>query len=158
MGTHIVPRHIMYAYIPRHSLHTTLSLITLSLITFFRFIFIRNSITKTRVRNGHLVYWQMLIARAYRTTGLVQSTEQKELALSESLTNWILEDFIVKIGKIHCITVANGLSTGTVPDKKKTIKNQPLGMRKTCRNAFLIWCNGTRPRGRGTLPYIWSVP
>lgn len=64
----------------------------------------------------------MLIARAYRTTGLVQSTEQKELGLSESLTNWILEEFIVKIGKIHCITVANGLSTGTVPDKKNTKK------------------------------------
>ena len=37
-----------------------------------RIIFILNSITQTRVTSGHLVYWQLLIARARRRTGLVQ--------------------------------------------------------------------------------------
>ena len=59
-----------------------------------------------------------------------QSTEQNELALSKSITTGTSEEDIVKIDKIYCNTVANGLSNGAMPDTKKPLKNHPLGVGK----------------------------
>ena len=58
-----------------------------------------------------------------------QSTEQSGLRLSESVTRLTLEEYIVKINQIYCITVANDLSNGAMPDrKKKHVKPPFLGV------------------------------
>ena len=57
-----------------------------------------------------------------------QFTEQNELGLSESVTNWTSEEDIVKIDKKYCITVANGLSDAIWCHARyeKPLKNPPL--------------------------------
>ena len=49
-----------------------------------------------------------------RGTSASPLIERNELRLSEAVANWTLEEYIVKIDKIYCITVANGLSSGAV--------------------------------------------
>ena len=53
-----------------------------------------------------------------RGTSASPLIERNELRLSASVANWTLEEYIVKIDKIYCITVANGLSSGAVSDTK----------------------------------------
>ena len=67
-----------------------------------------------------------------------QSAEQNELALSESVTTGTSEEDIVKIDKIYCNTVANGLSNGAMPDTKKALKTTLWKWEKICGNVFLI--------------------
>ena len=55
-----------------------------------------------------MVYW----------ANVSQYTEQKELSLSELVTNWTLEEYILKIDELYCITVTDGVSNGAVPDTK----------------------------------------
>ena len=79
-----------------------------------------------------------------------QSTEQNELALSESVTTGTSEKDIVETDKIYCNTVANGLSNGAMPDTKKPLKkNHPLGVGKNMWKRI--------PRGGGYSTNAWVV-
>ena len=73
-----------------------------SAVKWEQIIFILNSITQTRFRNGHLVHWQLLVVRAHRTTGLVQIARNIYIIMTITKRNQLQPRRITKFSCNSC--------------------------------------------------------